>query len=146
MTGSINGNLPHAWNIVNIDGGWYQVDATNNGKTTGIPYSLFNADTAKQTGYTSDLLFDIDSEIPSYQIDYDIYKYYYSKQMSVSDVKSYGEVLDRIITQEDKTMCVRYAADNFNQEELVRVVGEIYYKHGLEDKLSTLKFGNIMDI
>lgn len=145
ITGSLNGNLPHAWNIVNIDGGWYQVDATNNGKTTGIPYFLFNADTdtAEQTGYTSNLLFDIDSEVPGYQIDNDTYEYYYSKQMSVSDVKSYGEVLDRIITPEDKTLCVRYAADNFNQEELVKVVGEIYYKHGLEDKLSTLKFGNM---
>ncbi|MCI8670332.1 MAG: hypothetical protein HFI34_12585 [Lachnospiraceae bacterium] len=144
MTGSLNGNLPHAWNIVNINGGWYQVDATNNGKTTGIPYFLFNADTdmAEQTGYIFDFLFDLDSEIPGYQIDNDTHEYYFSRKMAVSDVQSYGEVLDRIVTPENTTLCVRYTAKHFDQDELVRVVGEVYYKHGLENKLSTLKFGS----
>lgn len=145
MTGNLNGNLPHAWNIINIAGGWYQVDATNNGKTTGIPYFLYNADTdtAEQSGYTPDLLFDLDSVVPSYNIDNDDYEYYYSKQMVAADMDSYGEILDRIITEEDTMICVRYSADTLNQEELIRIVSEVYNKHGMEDKLSTLKFGNM---
>lgn len=30
VTGNLNGNLPHAWNRVNIDGQWVTIDVTNN--------------------------------------------------------------------------------------------------------------------
>lgn len=44
ITGYLNGNFPHSWNAVEIEGDWFQIDCTNNGETTGIPYFLYNAD------------------------------------------------------------------------------------------------------
>ena len=56
VTGNLNGNLPHAWNVVKFGETWVQTDSTNNGKSTGIPYFLYNADneTAELTGFDMD--------------------------------------------------------------------------------------------
>ena len=44
VTGSMNGG-GHAWNAVKIDGKWYMLDVTNNGKTSGVPYWICNSST-----------------------------------------------------------------------------------------------------
>lgn len=66
LTGVMNGNLPHAWNVVDIDGQWYWIDTTNNMNTSGIPYLLYQTsyDTATGAGYTIDQEFALDSDIP----------------------------------------------------------------------------------
>lgn len=145
ITGYLDGNLPHAWNIVQVDGGWYQVDATNNGKTTGIPYFLYNADTdtAAITGYTMDELFELDENISSYETDNDTYEYYYSRDMVAGNVEEYKGVLDEILTSDAVITCVRYYGEAPDIDELVSAVREVYNKHGLEDKLATLQYANM---
>ena len=65
LTGYMNGNLPHAWNVVDIDGSWYWIDTTNNLNTAGIPYLLYQTSypTAEGAGYTLDNEFALDSDI-----------------------------------------------------------------------------------
>ncbi|WP_213654672.1 transglutaminase domain-containing protein [Paenibacillus vini] len=53
VTGYLGG-VPHAWNKVEINGKWYNVDPTNNGTNTGIRYLLYNSDdeTAEDLEFT----------------------------------------------------------------------------------------------
>lgn len=62
LTGYMSKTMPHAWNAVEYDGNWYWIDATNNGKTSGIPYLLYqtSSDTAEDMDYVLDDGFDLD--------------------------------------------------------------------------------------
>lgn len=53
----IDGNeVAHAWNIVNVDGNWYQVDCTWDDKNGGYTYDNFlKADGLKGHAYTGDI-------------------------------------------------------------------------------------------
>lgn len=140
ITGYLNGNLPHAWNIVKIDGQWYQTDATNNVNTSGISYFLYNADTdtASLTGFTSDKYFEIDSLISQYTADGDTYEYYFTNNLVANDINQYSKILDGCLTKTSSTICIRYNVNNPSKDEVVNSVKEIYNKHNLEKNLPTL--------
>ena len=55
VTGSLDGG-GHAWNAVKLDGKWYMLDVTNNGKTSGVPYWVCNS----STDYISKVGFELD--------------------------------------------------------------------------------------
>lgn len=140
ITGYINGNLPHAWNIVKIDGQWYQTDATNNAKTSGIPYFLYNADsdTAAVTGFTTDKYFELDSLIPQYTADGDTYEYYYANNLVADNMDEYSSIVDSLLNENTASICVRYSIISPSQGEVTNSVKEIYSKHNLENNLPTL--------
>ncbi len=142
ITGYLNGNLPHAWNAVEIDGSWYYVDATNNGETTGIPYFLYNSDsqTAEKTGYSQDYLFDLDSRVDRYYSDDTDYEYYYSINMAAANIDEYGSILDKVLKENHGIICIRYTDDSFDEEAFIKATGEIYYKNGMEDRLDNLSY------
>jgi len=76
VTGSLEGDLPHAWNRVRIDGEWRSVDATNNDNPL-----LFNAllnlpDTAAALALVEDTKYMTDSCLYLYTADDDSYEYY----------------------------------------------------------------------
>ncbi len=143
MTGNLDGNLPHAWNAVKLEDEWFQVDATNNEKTTGIPYFLYNADsaTAGQVGFDLDKSFELDSELARYHTENNTYEYYQANQLVADSMEQYEQILDRILTDSDAAISIRYTEHNVEQEKLVAAVQRVYNKHGMEDKLATLKCG-----
>jgi len=76
ITGSLEGNLPHAWNRVRIDSEWRSVDATNNDNPL-----LFNAllnlpDAAAALALVEDTKYMTDSRLYLYTADDDSYEYY----------------------------------------------------------------------
>ncbi len=144
VTGYLNGNLPHAWSAVEIEGKWYQVDTTNNINNSGVPYFLYNADSdvAEFTGFTQDNLFELDSQLQKYSTDDDTYEYYYSNGLVIENLADYGNILDEVISEENGIISVRYVSDNYDEEELIKTVKESYNKKGLEDKLDNLGFYN----
>ncbi len=143
VTGYLNGNLPHAWNNVAINGNWYQTDVTNNGASIGVPYYLYNSDTltAEETGYTEDMLYELDGEMEKYFCKVKDYEYYYSNKLCASN----ADELKRIIGSELETgkdfICIRYTGTLPAQDELVKAVKEVFYAKNLESELSTLKMG-----
>lgn len=143
MTGNLDGSLPHAWNAVKLGDEWFQVDATNNEKTSGIPYFLYNADsaTAGLVGFDLDKNFELDSKIASYHTENNTYEYYQSNQLVADSMEQYEEILDRILTETDAAISIRYTGEKVEQEKLVAAVQRVYNKHGMEDKLAALKCG-----
>lgn len=143
VTGYLNGTCPHAWNAVSIDGGWYQTDSTNNGKTTGIPYFLYNADsdTAQATGYTEDTLYELDSNIAEYKSDNDSYEYYHSHGLTVSSSEELGALVEDAAGDGVGLICARYVGDDFDKDETALVIAEVFSRLGLEDMLETAGFG-----
>ena len=143
ITGNLNGNLPHAWNAVNIDGKWYQTDTTNNGKTTGIPYFLYNSDTdtAEMTGFISDKEFELDASLSQYETDDDSYEYYASHGLTADSIDKYDEILDKSLDGDGSVISVRYCAAMPAEEDVLNTVAEVFSRKGMEDKLTSLGFG-----
>lgn len=76
VTGNLEGNLPHAWNKVKVDGEWQIVDSTNNDNE-----QLFNAllnlpDRAAGKVLVEDELFVLDSKLGDYGAPSDEKEYY----------------------------------------------------------------------
>lgn len=143
VTGNLDGNLPHAWNAVRLGDEWFQIDATNNEKTTGIPYFLYNADStiAEQIGFDTDKNFELDSGLAQYHTENDTYEYYKANKLVADSMEQYEEILDRILTGSEAAVSIRYTEQKVEREKLVAAVQRVYNKHGMEDKLATLKCG-----
>ncbi|MCM1246574.1 MAG: hypothetical protein NC293_13105 [Roseburia sp.] len=143
MTGNLDGNLPHAWNAVRLGDEWFQTDSTNNEKTAGIPYFLYNADsnTAELTGFDPDANFEMDDRLSEYHTENDGYEYYKVNQLVAGSMEQYEEILDRVLNEPKDIISIRYTEGNVDQEQLVAAVQRVYNKHGMEDKLAALKCG-----
>lgn len=140
ITGYFDGSLPHAWNLVNIDGSWYGTDVTNNESTSGIPFFLYNSDTetAENTGFTADKLFELDSKLDSFNSVNASYEYYHSQNLVAENLDGYKAILDNEVADNSVKICVRYTGAELDQGAFVAAVKEIYNKHGLEAELGTL--------
>lgn len=143
ITGNLDGNLPHAWNAVKLGEGWFQTDSTNNEKTVGIPYFLYNADsiTAEMVGFDADKNFELDSEVEQYYTENDQYEYYKANGLVADSIQQYEEILDRVLAEPKEIISIRCIEEKVDQEQLVAAVQKVYNKHGMEDKLALLKCG-----
>lgn len=76
VTGYLEGNLPHAWNKVKLDGKWNIVDATNNDNDV-VQNALFNlSDSAAYSMLVEDERFVLDSNLYDYEAPSDDSEYY----------------------------------------------------------------------
>lgn len=136
-TGYLDGNLPHAWNMINIDDEWYQLDSTNNAKTAGVPYFLYDASSeiAKQTSFTLDDLFESDDNISKFESKNNEYEYYTKNKLTVDNMRDYEKVLEKEVDSNTDKVIVRYIGTDFDERQFANVVKETMNKKGMEDKL-----------
>lgn len=142
MTGYLDGSLPHAWNVVKIDGDWYQTDSTNNKTVAGIPYFLYNGDseTAQMTGFSEDTLFELDEEIYAYGSTNKEYEYYYANDLYAEDLEEYTEVLSELLEEDEETICVRYSGEQPDQTDFEEAVVETFYRKNKEEQLADMNY------
>lgn len=142
-TGFLSGNLPHAWNYVKVNDKWYQTDITNNGKSTGVPFYLYNADsaTAEYSGYTSDAQFELDSNLKEYVTNSDDYEYYHKEKLCATTVAQYKEILGREIKTDKELIIIRYEGKMLTKAEVKKAISETYNMNGKESELSKIKYG-----
>lgn len=140
VTGYLNGNLPHAWNMVRIGDEWCEIDCTNNEANTGIPYYLFQSDSslAEASGYTKDNMFAIDSEIEEFVGDDSSLEYYYQHGLCPDSMDEYKRLITENVTENTKVFAVRWQS-GFDKDAFNRAVMIAYNELGLEDKLETLR-------
>lgn len=76
VTGYLDGDLPHAWNKVKIDGEWQIVDVTNNDNEELFNALLNLSDFAADKVLVEDQRYALDSVIGQYQAEKDDKEYY----------------------------------------------------------------------
>lgn len=136
-TGYLDGNLPHAWNMVNINDAWYQLDSTNNAKTAGVPYFLYDASSeiAAQTCFTLDDLFESDDNINKFSSTNDEYEYYTKNKLTAGNMNDYENIIEKEVNSDTDKLIVRYIGTDFDEKQFANVVKETFNKKGMENKL-----------
>lgn len=143
ITGYLNGNLPHAWNSVNLDGKWYQTDCTNNATNCGIPFFLYEAgeDDLAMTGYTEDKLYDLDTAVGRFSVADSEREYYTTNGLCASSVEEFKAVLSGCLADAGEVIVIKFMGSEFPQDEIIKAVIEVYNMKGMENKLAKLGFG-----
>lgn len=86
-TGDLSPDLPHAWNFVQINGIWTQIDTTNNINTSGVPFLLYLADidTSINRGFYLDDYYEIDTKLEKYKGTDNSLEYYEANHLIVKN-------------------------------------------------------------
>lgn len=142
VTGYLDGNLPHAWNMVNLNGEWYEIDCTNNAVNTGIPYFLYQADTslAITSGYTKDDMYAIDYDLSQFDGNDETLEYYRNNGLFAENLEEYKDIIIKNISKDSKVFAVRWSG-NATREEFDKTIILAYNELGLEDLLESLRYG-----
>lgn len=147
VSGYLNGNIPHAWNVIELDGSWYQVDCSNNKNTVFVPFYLYNGDLefAENNGYVfgKDFLPDKEREELEAQGKDDSKEFYRCNQLTASDMKEAAEILEREIQRE--TIVFRYTGMPFHETELIETVRRVFLTKGEDGRLAGLQYRHIND-
>lgn len=142
-TGYVDGNLPHAWNIINLEDKWYEVDCTNNYNVTGINYFLYKADDeiTKKSGYERDADFALDMMLEDYKCEDESKDYYNKNGLVASSVDEYKEVLLANLKEDTTSLAVRWYGEEVGTEDVKNTIQLAFNELGMEDKLSSVMFG-----
>lgn len=128
VTGYLGG-VPHAWNKVEIDGKWYNVDPTNNGTNSGVLYLLYNSDdeTAEDLEFTFDKAYWTDEGLKQFESKDNAMDYYKSKGLEINSPTEYKNILLKFLKGSDKTFIVRLN-DDVSEDDVLQVIQEVYSK------------------
>lgn len=140
-TGCLDGRLPHAWNMVNIDSQWYEIDCTNNAVNTGIPFFLFQADSglAEASGYIKDRMFTLDEAFRDFQGNDGRLEYYAQNGLCPRSMEEYKRLITDHVTEDTDRFAVRWEG-RVDMEAFNRAVMLAYHELGMEDMLDTLHY------
>lgn len=136
LTGYMSGDLPHAWNVVNLDGKWYWIDATNNKTNMGIPYYVYQTSSnyAEYCGYVADDLFDLDSNL-SYIKNEDNAKDYYAEQgLLFENPEEAVEKLADIYAETHALSIVKCRFEFELSQDLINYIGMSVYERGVAEE------------
>lgn len=128
VTGYLNGNLPHAWNRVNIDGQWLTLDSTNNDNDI-MQNALFNLpDKVARGTLSEDKLYLMDNKLSEYKADEENKEYYHLKN---SFYENRSEVVKQLCSSLEKDGKALLRTDyQLEDEEFKRIAQEVMDKTG----------------
>ncbi|WP_055109057.1 transglutaminase domain-containing protein [Paenibacillus ihumii] len=126
VTGYLGG-VPHAWNKVEINGEWYNVDPTNNGTNSGVLYLLYNSDdeTAEDLEFTFDKAYWTDEGLKQFTSSDSSLDYYRRNGLEVSSPTEYKNLLLNFLKDNDQTFIVRLSND-VSEDDVIQVIQDVY--------------------
>ena len=139
VTGKMTGG-GHAWNAVKIDGKWYMLDVTNNGKSVGVPYWICNS----STDYISKLGFELADgfvdgfDYSDFLVNDDTKDWYAMNNLRCNTVKECVDILEKEISTKDQIVFIYNEAINTNdkmklfENELIKEISTREFKNKLE--------------
>ncbi|WP_433945522.1 transglutaminase domain-containing protein [Paenibacillus sp. SN-8-1] len=136
VTGYLGG-VPHAWNKVEINGKWYNVDSTNNGTNSGVSYLLYNSDdgTAEDLEFTFNKAYWTDEGLKQFESKDNSLDYYKKKGLEINSPKEYKNKLITFLKSNDKTFTVRLK-DDVSEDVVIQVIQDVY------NETSNIKLAN----
>lgn len=112
VTGYLEGNLPHAWNKVKLDGKWNIVDATNNDNDV-VQNALFNlSDSAAYSMLVEDERFVLDGNLYDYEAPSDDNEYYRITDNYYSVDEIADALVEKLQTEGSALLRTDYALDD----------------------------------
>lgn len=142
VNGYLNGNIPHAWNMIYLDGNWYQIDCSSNKNTTGIPFYLYGADqkSAEARGYVlgSDFAKVRECGLLQQQNRDNQKEYYLAHRLEVATIAEIEWLLTKYLDED--SVAFRCEGISVEEEELIEIVRKVYLKHGKEAELENLSY------
>lgn len=145
VNGYLNGNIPHAWNIVNLGDTWYQTDCSSNGNTTGIPFYLYNSglEHASLLGYYLLEDFLLDGEMPLLEEkNGDPWREYYkANNFCARGMGEIEEIVERQLGHE--FISFYYEGAEFDEEQFIQIVRKLFFMNGMENMLADLTYKNL---
>ena len=146
VTGAMN-NGGHAWNAVELNGRWYMVDPTNNGKS-GMPYWICDSssDFIYENGFTLDDYFVDGTQYTSYLNNDEKRDWYFENSLFA---KTPEEVAEIWIREKNKSngVIIKYKMENqndFNERFVEKVLNRGISKDELMNLSYTAAAGLIM--
>lgn len=142
VTGTIE-NCPHAWNKVKINNEWLNVDNTNNGTNSGIPYMLYesNDETASNLTYVEDKDFCLNKDFLKFAGKSNKNDYYVSNGLEVNDLSQYSTKINDFLKTNKPYIILRFS-NKFNRNDVVKTTAEVF-KNVAKDKLSTARIKSL---
>lgn len=142
VTGTIE-NCPHAWNKVKINNEWLNVDNTNNGTNSGIPYMLYesNDETASNLTYVEDKDFCLNDDFLKFAGKSNKNDYYVSNGLEVNDLSQYSNKINDFLKTNKPYIILRFS-NKFDKTEVAKATVEVFKNVGT-DKLSTARIKSL---
>lgn len=143
LTGYLNKTLPHAWNIVKIDGNWYWLDATNNENVTGIPYFVFDTsyEFASSIDYVLDDSYDLNTAL-SFAYTTDNSKDYYYKNNLYAETPN--DVITKIVenyNNDKDTIAIKTKSFEITEDFIQNLAVSLYQAGVTEEEINNIRFG-----
>lgn len=147
VSGYLNGNIPHAWNLIELEENWYQIDCSSNGNTVGVPFYLYNGDLefAEESGYVwgKDFVLNEEREVLE-EKNRDYFREYYNDRGLIADsMEEVEKILEEKVHQD--VIAFRYTDYDFDETMLVQLVRKIFLINGEEERLGSLQYSRIND-
>lgn len=147
VSGYLNGNIPHAWNVIELDGNWYQIDCSSNRNTVGVPFYLYNTDMefAEENGYVWGNDFTLNEEKEWLEEkNQDYFKEYYNyHDLTADSMEEVEEILAEKVHQD--VIAFRYTDYGFDETMLIQLVRKIFLMNGEDKRLDSLQYSRIND-
>lgn len=130
VTGVLEGNLPHAWNKVKIDGEWQIVDSTNNDNELIFNALLNLPDRAAGKVLVEDDKFVLDSKLSDYQAPTDEKEYYRLQDKYYEQEEIVSPLLEALENGGEAVLRTDY---NLNDRQFDRIAGKVLDRYGEEE-------------
>ena len=144
VTGNLNYTLPHAWNVVELNGNWYQLDITNHKNTTGVPYLLYLTSTsyASDNGWVMNKDFVLDSNYNTYITSDNSKEYYESNGLVAHSLEEECQIIARELLNGNTSGAVRCDDPVLDTEDKQKQFVSYLVDNGVSiDTIKSLKFG-----
>lgn len=147
VNGYLNGNIPHAWNLVDLDGSWYQIDCSSNRNTVLVPFYLYNADMefAEANGYvfSHEFMLEGEQEETEERCGDDSREYYRYHGLTAGSMEEAEEILNQEVHRQ--VIAFRYTGEKFDESEFIGLVRKVFLKNGEDERLSDLQYRRVND-
>ena len=127
VTGYLEGDLPHAWNKVKIDGQWQIVDSTNNDNELIFNALLNLPDNAARKVLVEDERYVLDEKLSDYEAPTDENEYYHIEDKFYGE-EQIAEPLKAALAEEGRAVLrTKY---NLSDKEFAEIAEKVLDEYG----------------